>query len=279
MPATCSPISSNRRVQTLLSAPEGRFNIDRKAALLQATDHPDRLDQIQQYLDAVQNRTTATGADPGEGHRGRAERRVLRRHQLDRADRRPVTRRASRSTWRRAAGSTLTGLERHRLRRLLRLLAEPGQGQRAGEPDGDRDEQRAGDRAGRDARVFFKTTTQRRGDGQDASEDGRTAGVYRRRGAERHAADSGRRHHQHEHHAEHDGAHGSGDVALRRHGADPDVREADTLVRVRENETVVIAGLLDERVQHDVRKVPVLGDLPARSDVSWRDGAATKAIS
>ena len=44
-------------VQTLLS-PEGRFNMDKKAALLQATDYPDRLDQIQLYLDAVQNRAT-----------------------------------------------------------------------------------------------------------------------------------------------------------------------------------------------------------------------------
>jgi MSHA biogenesis protein MshL len=44
-------------VQTLLS-PDGRFNMDRKAALLQATDFPDRLDQIQLYLDAVQHRAT-----------------------------------------------------------------------------------------------------------------------------------------------------------------------------------------------------------------------------
>jgi len=42
-------------VQTLLS-PEGRFNLDTKAALLQATDFPDRLDQVQLYLDAVHNR-------------------------------------------------------------------------------------------------------------------------------------------------------------------------------------------------------------------------------
>jgi MSHA biogenesis protein MshL len=42
-------------VRTLLS-PEGRFNLDKKAALLQATDFPDRLDQIQLYLDAVHNR-------------------------------------------------------------------------------------------------------------------------------------------------------------------------------------------------------------------------------
>ena len=44
-------------VQTLLS-PEGRFNMDRKAALLQATDFPDRLDQVQLYLDAVHHSAT-----------------------------------------------------------------------------------------------------------------------------------------------------------------------------------------------------------------------------
>lgn len=44
-------------VQTLLST-QGRFNMDRKAALLQATDFPERLDQIQLYLDAVHNRAT-----------------------------------------------------------------------------------------------------------------------------------------------------------------------------------------------------------------------------
>jgi len=44
-------------VQTLLS-PEGRFNMDKKAAMLQATDYPDRLDQIQLYVEAVQNRAT-----------------------------------------------------------------------------------------------------------------------------------------------------------------------------------------------------------------------------
>ena len=40
------------------------------------------------------------------------------------------------------------------------------------------------------------------------------------------------------------------------------VREADTLVRVHENETIVIGGLMDERLRRDVRKVPFLGDLP-----------------
>jgi pilus assembly protein CpaC len=40
------------------------------------------------------------------------------------------------------------------------------------------------------------------------------------------------------------------------------VREADTLVRVHENETIVIAGLMEERLRREQRKVPFLGDLP-----------------
>lgn len=42
-------------VQTLLS-PEGRFNIDRKAGLLQAHDLSERLDRVALYLEAVQSR-------------------------------------------------------------------------------------------------------------------------------------------------------------------------------------------------------------------------------
>jgi MSHA biogenesis protein MshL len=44
-------------VRTLLS-PTGRFNLDRKAGLVQATDYPDRLDQIALYLEAVDARLT-----------------------------------------------------------------------------------------------------------------------------------------------------------------------------------------------------------------------------
>lgn len=44
-------------VKTLLSA-EGRFNLDRKAALLQVTDYPDRLDQVRLYVEAVEQRAT-----------------------------------------------------------------------------------------------------------------------------------------------------------------------------------------------------------------------------
>lgn len=40
------------------------------------------------------------------------------------------------------------------------------------------------------------------------------------------------------------------------------VRETDTLVRVHEGETIVIAGLMQERAMVDKSKVPLLGDVP-----------------
>lgn len=40
------------------------------------------------------------------------------------------------------------------------------------------------------------------------------------------------------------------------------VRETDTLVRVLQGETIVIAGLMQERVRSRTMKVPLLGDLP-----------------
>ena len=40
------------------------------------------------------------------------------------------------------------------------------------------------------------------------------------------------------------------------------VRETDTLVRVHEGETIVIAGLMQDRASVDKSKVPILGDLP-----------------
>jgi len=40
------------------------------------------------------------------------------------------------------------------------------------------------------------------------------------------------------------------------------VRETDTLVRVRQGETIVIAGLMQDRSSLDTTKIPVLGDVP-----------------
>jgi type II secretory pathway component GspD/PulD (secretin) len=45
----------SKGVQTVLS-PQGVFNVDRKAGLLQVTDFPERLDRIATYLDAVHER-------------------------------------------------------------------------------------------------------------------------------------------------------------------------------------------------------------------------------
>ncbi|MCX6550996.1 MAG: hypothetical protein NTY02_08330, partial [Acidobacteria bacterium] len=42
-------------MQTLLSD-AGKFNLDRKAGLLQVTDYPDRLDKVQIYIEAYENR-------------------------------------------------------------------------------------------------------------------------------------------------------------------------------------------------------------------------------
>jgi MSHA biogenesis protein MshL len=40
------------------------------------------------------------------------------------------------------------------------------------------------------------------------------------------------------------------------------VRETDTLVRVRQGETIVIAGLMQDRASVDTTKIPVIGDVP-----------------
>jgi type II secretory pathway component GspD/PulD (secretin) len=41
-----------------------------------------------------------------------------------------------------------------------------------------------------------------------------------------------------------------------------DVRETDTMVRVRDGETIVIGGLIQNKKNLDERKVPGLGDIP-----------------
>ncbi len=41
-----------------------------------------------------------------------------------------------------------------------------------------------------------------------------------------------------------------------------DVKQISALVRVRDGEMVVIGGLIQDRVSHIERKVPILGDLP-----------------
>jgi MSHA biogenesis protein MshL len=49
------------------------------------------------------------------------------------------------------------------------------------------------------------------------------------------------------------------------------VRETDTLVRVHEGETIVIAGLMQDRASTDISKVPLLGDVPLLGGLFRRD--------
>jgi MSHA type pilus biogenesis protein MshL len=53
-------------------------------------------------------------------------------------------------------------------------------------------------------------------------------------------------------------------------------RETDTLVRVREGETVVIGGLMQERVTRNRSKVPVLGDIPLLGGLFRRDSTSKR---
>lgn len=250
-------------VQTLLS-PEGRFSIDRKAALLQATDHPDRLDQIQQYLDAVHNRTTrqvqiqakvievALNDEFSAG---------INWHLLikEAGDAVRVTQHLAP-----AAGSTVTvGLNVTDFDGLLLAFASQGKVNVLASPTVTALNNEPAVMRVVTHGVFFKTTTR---------SDAATGGTLQKT-AEPQAFTEGvvlsvtpqiagdglinmgiapsltER---------------TGQATSRFGDTAPilKVREADTIVRVRENETVVIAGLLDERVQHDVRKVPVLGGLP-----------------
>jgi MSHA biogenesis protein MshL len=249
-------------VQTLLS-PEGRFNLDRKAALLQATDFPDRLDQIQLYLDAVQNRAMRQVQIQAmvievllndEFAAGLNWNRVVERA----GDSISVTQNAAPT-----AGRTMTArLNIKDFKGLLSALESQGTVNVLASPTVNAlNNEPAVMRVGTQD-VFFKTTAQ-------------TDAV------------TGRTVHTTEPHAITEGVvlsvtpqiasdgminmsiapsltERTGQATSRFGDTAPilSVREADTLVRVHDNETIVIAGLMDERVRPEARKVPLLGDLP-----------------
>jgi MSHA biogenesis protein MshL len=56
------------------------------------------------------------------------------------------------------------------------------------------------------------------------------------------------------------------------------IRETDTVVRVQEGETIVIAGLMQERNFGQKTKVPVLGDLPFVGGLFRRDDRSKKKV-
>ena len=250
-------------VQTLLS-PEGRFNMDRKAALLQATDFPDRLDQIQLYLDAVQNRATRQVQIQAkvievvlndEFSAGINWHLLIKRA----GDSVSLTQNGAPT-----AGGTMTvGLNIKDFTGLLNAFASQGKVNVMASPTVNAlNNEPAIMRVGTQD-VFFKTTTQ-----TDA-----VTGRILQTTVEPQAITEGvvlsvtpqiagdgminmsispsltER---------------TGQATSRFGDTVPilSVREADTLVRVHENETIVIAGLMDERLRREVRKVPFFGDLP-----------------
>jgi MSHA biogenesis protein MshL len=223
-------------VQTLLS-PDGRFNVDRKAALLQATDLPDRLDQIQFYLDAVQNRAT---------RQVRIQAMVIEVVLHDEF----------------AGGLDLRRLNSKDVAGLLSALATQGAVNVMASPTVTAlNNERAIMRVGTQD-VFFKTTTQT---------DAVTGRVF----------------HTTEPQSVTEGivlsvtpqiasdgminisispsfTERTGEATSRFGDTAPilSVRQADTMVRVHDTETIVVAGLMDERARPDVTKVPFFGDLP-----------------
>ena len=56
------------------------------------------------------------------------------------------------------------------------------------------------------------------------------------------------------------------------------VRETDTLVRVRQGETIVIAGLMHDRASVDTAKVPFIGDVPVVGNLFKRTEKSRRKI-
>ncbi len=260
-------------IQTLLSA-DGKFNMDRKAALMQVTDYPDRLDKIGLYLDAVQNRATrqvsiqakvievALNDEFSAGINWnlvihRAGNSVSVTQNLV-----PVG----------AAGTFTAALNIKDFTGLLNAFATQGRVNVVATPQVNAlNNEPAIMRVGTQD-VFFRTTSQ---------VDVATGRILQTTVEPQAITEgvvlsvtpqiSG------------DGminlsispslTERTGQAVSRFGDTVPilSVREADTLVRVHENETIVIAGLMDERSSTEQSKVPLLGDLPGIGGLFRRD--------
>jgi MSHA biogenesis protein MshL len=251
-------------LQTLLST-DGKFNLDRKAALLQASDYPDRLDKVAVYLDAVQNRASRQVSIQAkvievvlndEFSAGINWNLVLQRAGNSVSLTQKVIPAGAAGTFTAALNiKDFTGLlSAFAMQGKVNVVASPRVNALNNEP--------AIMRVGTQD-VFFKTTSQvdtttgrilqTTVEPQSITEgvvlsvtpqiagDGMINLSISPSLTER-----------------------TGQAVSRFGDTVPilSVREADTLVRVHENETIVIAGLMEERASKDRSKVPVIGDLP-----------------
>ena len=250
-------------LKTLLSA-DAKYNLDRKASLLQVTDYPDRLDKVALYLEAAQlriNRQVQIEARVIEVELKEAfEAGINWNIVLRRAGNSvSLTQRLAPST----SGVFTLGLDINDFSGLLRAIATQGEVNVLSNPkvmamNNEPALMRVGTQD-----VFFVTTSQ-----VDAV-TGRllqttvvptpiTEGVVLSVTPQIAA----------------DGViqmsispsvtERTGQAVSRLGDTVPilSVREADTLVRVHPGETAVIAGLMQERIRTNTAKVPLLGDVP-----------------
>jgi MSHA biogenesis protein MshL len=257
---------------TLLS-PEGRFNLDRKAALLQVSDFPERLDRIGLYLEAVQMRV----------HRQvQIEARVIE-VELREEFAAGIDWHLALSTARTgltvtqdlapaAAGGVTVGIRLGDFDALLRAFAAQGRVNVLSSPrvvamNNEPALMRIGTQD-----VFFITTSQvdavsgrvlQTTVAPQAITEGVVLGVTPQISA--------------------DGfihmnivpsvTERTGEAISRLGDVVPilSVREADTLVRVQEGETIVLGGLMQEIERSHTARVPVLGDLPVLGGLFRRE--------
>jgi MSHA biogenesis protein MshL len=265
-------------IQTLVSA-DGRFNMDRKAALLQVTDYPDRLDKIGLYLDAVQNRATRQVSIEAKVIEV-----VLNEEFSAGIDWTVLIHSAGNSVSLTqevvpagGANTFTAGLNIKDFTGLLEAFAKQGKVNVVASPRVNAlNNEPAIMRVGTQD-VFFKTTSQ-----VDA-----TTGRILQTTVEPQAITEGVVLSVTPQIAA-DGminlsispslTERTGQATSRFGDTVPilSVREADTLVRVHENETVVIAGLMDERLTNDRSKVPLIGDLPGIGGLFRRDGRSKR---
>jgi MSHA biogenesis protein MshL len=265
-------------VQTLLSA-DGKFNLDRKAALLQASDYPDRLDKVALYLDAVENRAmrqVSIQAKVIEVVLNEAFAAGINWNLIVHQAGNSVSLTQSVAPTG-AAGTFTAGLYINDFTGLLKAFAAQGKVNVVASPRVNAlNNEPAIMRVGTQD-VFFKTTSQ-----VDA-----TTGRILQTTVEPQAITEGvvlsvtpqiagdgminlsispsltER---------------TGQAVSRFGDTVPilSVREADTLVRVHENETIVIAGLMDERTSKQQSKVPLIGDLPGIGGLFRRDSRRSR---
>ena len=258
---------------TLLSA-EGKFNLDRKAALLQVSDYPDRLDKVGLYLDAVQNRATRQVSIQAkvievelndEFSAGINWNLVLHRAGNSVSLTQQVVPAGG-------AGTFTAGLSIKDFTGLLSAFATQGRVNVVASPRVNAlNNEPAIMRVGTQD-VFFKTTSQ-----VDA-----TTGRILQTTVEPQAMTEGVVLSVTPQIAS-DGminlsispslTERTGQAVSRFGDTVPilSVREADTLVRVHENETIVIAGLMNERRSNGRSKVPIIGNLPGIGGLFRRD--------